>query len=287
MEIIRRPAEMTRWARQQAAAGRRICLVPTMGFFHEGHLRLMDMAGRHGDLVVVSLFVNPTQFGPGEDLDAYPRDVGRDRDLAAGRGVDLLFVPDADAMYPPGFQTRVEVEKISRHLCGRFRPGHFAGVTTVVCKLLNIVRPDAAVFGEKDFQQLAVIRQMVRDLNMDVEILAHPTVREEDGLAMSSRNAYLDARLRPQARCLYQALERVRELVREGELDCVVLRQEVERLVGSYPDAELEYAEFVHRDTLAETTRADRQTVLALAVRLGERVRLIDNGLVAEHPDRT
>ncbi|HFQ89362.1 MAG TPA: pantoate--beta-alanine ligase [Desulfobulbus sp.] len=278
MDILHTPAEMTSWSRDQALAGSRIALVPTMGYFHEGHLRLMRMAARHADRVVVSLFVNPTQFGPGEDLDRYPRDIERDTRLARREGVDLLFVPDAAAMYPDGFQTVVSVDGLSRFLCGASRPGHFAGVTTVVCKLFHIVRPDCAVFGEKDFQQLAVIRRMVADLNMGIEILGHPIVREPDGLAMSSRNTYLDETLRPSALSLYGAIRLARELAASGVVSEPELRRRVREYIESFPETDIDYVAFVNGQSLETADPVDRATVLALAVRVGGRVRLIDNG---------
>ncbi len=278
MDIILDPADMMAWSGARAAAGDRIALVPTMGFFHEGHLRLMRMAARAADRVVVSLFVNPTQFGPGEDLERYPRDIDRDTRLAQGEGVDVLFVPDAAAMYPDGFQTTVSVEGLSRFLCGASRPGHFAGVTTVVCKLFNIVRPHCAVFGEKDFQQLAVIRRMVDDLNMGVEILGHPVVREPDGLAMSSRNTYLDDALRPSALSLHGAIGLARELAAAGVVSEPELRRQVEEYIGSFPETEIDYVAFVNEQSLETADPVDRATILALAVRVGGRVRLIDNG---------
>ncbi|HFQ91130.1 MAG TPA: pantoate--beta-alanine ligase [Desulfobulbus sp.] len=278
MDILHSIADMTAWSRKQAAAGNRIALVPTMGYFHEGHLRLMRMAARHAERVVVSLFVNPTQFGPGEDLDRYPRDIERDTRLAAQEGVDVLFVPDGAAMYPQGFQTVVSVEGISRFLCGASRPGHFAGVATVVCKLFHIVRPDCAVFGEKDFQQLAVIRRMVEDLNMGIEIIGHPTVREADGLAMSSRNTYLDKTLRPAALSLYGAIRLARELVADGLVREPELRRRVREYIESFPGTEIDYVAFVNDQSLETADPVDRATVLALAVRIGGRVRLIDNG---------
>ncbi len=278
MDILHSIADMTAWSRKQAAAGNRIALVPTMGYFHEGHLRLMRLAGRHADRVVVSLFVNPIQFGPGEDLDRYPRDLKRDTELAGREGVDVLFVPDGATMYPDGFQTVVSVDGLSRFLCGASRPGHFSGVTTVVSKLFHIVRPDCAVFGEKDFQQLAVIRRMVTDLNMGIEIIGHPIVREPDGLAMSSRNTYLDESLRPSALSLYGAIRMARELAAGGLVREPELRRRVQGYIASFPETEIDYVAFVNDQTLEPADPVDEATVLALAVRIGGRVRLIDNG---------
>jgi pantoate--beta-alanine ligase len=278
VEIIREPAAMTAWSAGQSAGGHTIGLVPTMGFFHEGHLGLMRTAGRRADRVVVSLFVNPTQFGPNEDLDAYPRDFERDCSLARGVGVDVLFAPQAEAMYPQGSRTTVKVTGLTDHLCGAARPGHFDGVATVVTKLFNIVRPDLAVFGQKDFQQLAVIRRMTTDLNMGVEIIGHPIVREPDGLAMSSRNTYLRDDQRRAALSLSRSLALARELAGRGERETAKLAQAVRGLILDRPGTEIDYVSFVDDRTLQPVDRVDDHTVLALAVKIGGRVRLIDNG---------
>lgn len=280
MKIIRQPAEMTAWAKDQAKAGRSIGLVPTMGFFHEGHLSLMRMAARHADLVVVSLFVNPTQFGLQEDLAAYPRDFERDRKMADQEGVQVLFAPEAEAMYPAGFSTTVTVggKELTSQLCGASRPGHFAGVTTVICKLFQIVRPKLAVFGEKDWQQLAVIRRMTTDLNLGVEIAAHPIVREADGLAMSSRNIYLAPSQRKSALSLFHALALARKMTADGERNAERLTAALRDFIHSFPEATVDYISFVHQDTLQKVADVDEETVLALAVKIGGKVRLIDNG---------
>ncbi len=268
--------------REWAAAGLKVGLVPTMGFFHEGHLALMRRARELCGRVVVSLFVNPIQFGPGEDLASYPRDLDRDRELAAAAGADLLFVPSEEEMYPAGPpSTRVVPGEMASALCGRFRPGHFDGVCTVVAKLFNMVQPDVAVFGRKDFQQLAIIRRMVRDLDFPVEIIAHPTVREPDGLAMSSRNSYLSPDEREQAVCLVEGMRLAKRLYNEGERSCGRLRQEVSSLISGYPLARIEYVELVDSRSLAPVERADDHTLLALAVRVGS-TRLIDNTILAD-----
>ena len=282
MKIIRSVDEMTRWARECRGRKEKLALVPTMGYFHEGHLSLMRLGGERADRLVVSLFVNPTQFGPGEDLDTYPRDFDRDRQLAEGEGVDVLFAPTPEEIYPDGFQTRVAVSGLTDHLCGADRPGHFAGVTTVVCKLFNIVRPHCAVFGEKDFQQLAVIRRMVRDLNMDVEIIGHPIVREADGLAMSSRNAYLAPEDRESALSLSRAIARARQLVAGGLTDAGLLQEEITTFILSHPVTTIDYVTLVDCRTLEPVSRIDDHTLLALAVRIRDRVRLIDNGMLVE-----
>jgi len=281
MNILTSPGAMRAWAREQVVLGNKIALVPTMGFFHEGHLSLMRMAAQHTDVVVVSLFVNPIQFGPNEDLDRYPRNFTKDCELAAGEGVEVLFAPETPDMYSAGFQTTVSVEHLSRSLCGADRPGHFNGVTTVVSKLFNIVQPDFSVFGQKDFQQLAIIRRMVHDLNMGVEILAHPIVREPDGLAMSSRNAYLDAHQRKSALSLSKGIALARSLFTEGERETAVLAEKVKEHILSYSDTAVDYISFVDCNSLEPIERAGKETLLALAVTINGRVRLIDNGLLA------
>ena len=271
---------MSAWAEEQRGRGRTTALVPTMGYFHEGHLSLMRMAAEHADQVIVSLFVNPIQFGPSEDLGSYPRDFVRDSGLAEKEGVAVVFAPEADDMYPDGFQTTVSVENLSIHLCGANRPGHFTGVTTVVAKLFHITRPDFAVFGAKDFQQLAVIRRMVLDLNMNVEVLAHPIVREQDGLAMSSRNTYLDGKQRTSALALSKGVALARSLFKQGERDTGVLRSQVQALIATHPGTGIDYVECVDQHTLIPVGLADNNTRLVLAVTIDNRVRLIDNGLL-------
>ena len=282
MEIIRDPAEMTAWSKKKHVVGDTIGFVPTMGFFHEGHLGLMRLAGQRSDRVVVSLFVNPTQFGPGEDLSSYPRDFERDQELADKVGADVLFVPETEAMYPKGAQTTVSVRGLTEHLCGADRPGHFAGVTTVVSKLFNIVCPDEAVFGQKDFQQLVVIRRMCTDLNFPVHIVAHPIVREDDGLAMSSRNAYLDASMRESALSLSKSITLAQKKVAAGERDVDTLAAAVRMLIDSYSGTTIDYISFFNQSTLEPVSHIDETTVLALAVKIGGKVRLIDNGYLME-----
>ncbi|WPD21459.1 MAG: pantoate--beta-alanine ligase [Candidatus Electrothrix scaldis] len=283
MKIIRTPKEMTAWSKEQAVAGQRIGFVPTMGYFHEGHLSLMRRAGELADLVVVSLFVNPTQFGPKEDLSAYPRDFERDRSLAESVGVDVIFAPEPDDMYPAGYNTTVTVgDDLTSQLCGATRPGHFAGVATIVSKLFNIVRPDLAVFGEKDFQQLAVIRRMSEDLNLGVEIIGHPIIREQDGLAMSSRNSYLQAEEREAALSLSRALAMARQMVAEGQQDAGKLTAALEEFIHSFAGTAVDYISFVNQFTLQPVAEVNKDTVLALAVKINAKVRLIDNGFVLE-----
>jgi len=280
MEIFHTPAEMTAWAKRKGSSGKTIALVPTMGFFHEGHLSLMRLASRLCDLVVVSLFINPSQFGPNEDYEKYPRDFERDCAMTEKEGVSAVFAPESDSMYPSGFQTTVSVERLSTKLCGEHRPGHFQGVATVVCKLFNIVRPDCAVFGEKDFQQLAIIRQMALDLNMNVDIIGHPIVREADGLAMSSRNIYLDEQSRESGLCLSKAIDLSRKNVAAGVLDTKELIKNVRAFIDKHPGTEIDYISFVDNRTLKHVSRVDKDTLLALAVRVNNKVRLIDNGFL-------
>lgn len=275
MKVIRTRSEMRRIVKEAQAAGRTVGLVPTMGFFHEGHLELMRRASEC-DVVVVSLFVNPTQFGEGEDLSDYPRDFERDCEMAENVGVDYIFAPEPEEMYPEGFATGITVEKMSDMMCGAFRPGHFSGVATVVAKLFNIMPADRAYFGRKDAQQLAIIKAMARDLDFDMEIIGVPTVREDDGLAMSSRNTYLDAEEREAATVLHRALESAVAMVENGERDPEVLRSVVSATIESEPLAHLEYVDICDNIYLRPTAELEGEILIALAVRIG-RARLIDN----------
>lgn len=281
MRIIETVVEMQAFSREVRKNGKTIALVPTMGYLHEGHASLMVEGRKRADILVASIFVNPTQFGPSEDFDAYPRDLERDRKVAVAAGVDVIFAPKASDMYPRGFQTFVDVEELTRHLCGASRPGHFRGVTTVVAKLLNIVMPHVALFGKKDFQQLAVIRRMAGDLNMDVEIVGMPIVREADGLAMSSRNAYLGPEERKSALCLSRALATAQALFRDGECRVAPLREKVLRIISEVPGAIIDYADFRDSETLEAIETANGQTLIALAVKIGT-TRLIDNCILGE-----
>jgi len=279
MEIIRHIPEMQKWSEKQRLAGKRVAFVPTMGFLHEGHLSLVREGKQKGDVVVVSIFVNPIQFNQQEDFAKYPRDLEGDQKLLEMLGVDALFYPEASEMYPEGFQTTVTVEKVSEPLCGRFRPGHFRGVATVVTKLFNMVKPHIALFGEKDFQQCVVIKQMVKDLNFDMEIVSLPTVREADGLAMSSRNARLSPEERAQSLCLSRALNEAKAMVQRGERRPAAILQKVQEIITREKSARLEYASLCHPETLEEVTEVSRPTLLALAVWVGK-VRLIDNSIL-------
>jgi pantoate--beta-alanine ligase len=251
-------------------------LVPSMGFLHAGHISLVQRARAECGGVVVSIFVNPTQFGPNEDLAKYPRDLPRDLALLESAGAELVWTPTAESMYPPGFQTWVEVERLTRRLEGEVRPGHFRGVTTIVAKLFNAVRPDKAYFGQKDAQQAAVIRGMVCDLNFPVEIVVCPTVREADGLAMSSRNVYLHAAERKAATVLFRALSSAKAAYDSGEREAERLRQAMRETVQAEPLARLQYVSCADYDTLEELERVTGKSLLSLAVTLGK-TRLIDN----------
>lgn len=272
---------MQQTALSARAAGRRIAFVPTMGFLHEGHLSLLEEGRKRGDLLVLSIFVNPAQFGQGEDFEDYPRDLQRDSELASSVGVDIVFAPLTSDMYPQGYATYVDVEGITETLCGASRPGHFRGVTTVVSKLFNIVQPHVALFGNKDFQQLAVIRRMSLDLNLPVEIVGMPIYRETDGLAMSSRNVYLSPEQRQQALVLSQALSHARQAVANGEQDCAALIAQLHEMIAARPDARVDYIKICHQLSLQEQQRVDADSVLLLAVFVGS-TRLIDNGFLID-----
>jgi pantoate--beta-alanine ligase len=276
MQIIEPISDMSQWSEMQRRQRQRIVLVPTMGFLHEAHLCLVRDAKTRGDRVVVSIFVNPTQFAPGEDFASYPRDFERDRRLLEAEGVDVLFHPSVEQIYPAGAQTFVEVERLSLPLCGSLRPGHFRGVATVVLKLFNIVRPQAAIFGEKDYQQLQVIRRMVRDLALDIEIIGHPIVRESDGLAMSSRNSYLNVEERRAAVCLSRALCKAERLFKRGEKSAAPILRLVTTELQKESLAQVEYVKLCDGETLDDVDEIDGRAVLALAVRIGK-ARLIDN----------
>jgi pantoate--beta-alanine ligase len=259
--------------------GERIAFVPTMGFLHAGHLSLLQEGRRRGDLLVLSIFVNPTQFGAGEDFASYPRDLAADAELARGAGVDVIFAPEAHRMYPAGYATYVDVEGLTETLCGASRPGHFRGVTTVVTKLFNIVAPDVALFGCKDFQQLAVIRCMSADLNLPVEIVGMPIVREPDGLALSSRNVYLSPGQRQQALVLSQGIARARELAGSGVESVGEILAVLRALIEGQTEARIDYLQICHQQTLREQERLDADSVLLMAVFIGK-TRLLDNALL-------
>jgi pantoate--beta-alanine ligase len=282
MRTLSTIAETQAYADGERRAGRRIVFVPTMGALHDGHLSLVRQAKRLGDTVVVSIFVNPMQFNSAADFEKYPRDDARDIALLEHEAVDALFLPTAAEVYPPGHQTRVEVTEITKPLCGAHRPGHFAGVTTVVAKLFLAAKPHVAIFGAKDYQQLQAVRQMVRDLNFDIEIVAGETVREADGLAMSSRNVRLSAVDRERARAVPRGIERLREAALAGESDPRRLVAEFTREVEA-AGGRLEYAELRHPETLEDVSELRDKTLFAVAVWFGD-VRLIDNAIVERGP---
>ena len=277
---IRDLREMQAWSDRARREGKRIVLVPTMGFLHEGHLSLVRQGRTNGDCLVASIFANPAQFAPSEDFESYPRDLERDVRLLKEERVDLLFNPTVEDMYPRGYQTYVDVEQVSQPLCGARRPGHFRGVGTVVLKLFNIVRPHVAMFGLKDYQQVQVIRRMLEDLNLDVEIVACPTVREPDGLAMSSRNRYLEPAEREAALCLQSALGRAEALVRAGETVARRIREAVVEEIARQPLARLEYADLCDPRELHPVAEVKSPTLLALCAWVGK-ARLIDNRILA------
>ncbi len=279
-ELIDTPAAMRDWSERHRLAGRRVGFVPTMGALHEGHLALVDEARRHSDVVVVSVFVNPLQFDVRADFDRYPRPIDDDLRACADAGVDAVYAPTAAAMYPPGFQTHVEPGPLAERLEGEHRPGHFRGVTTVVAKLFAAVRPHVAVFGQKDAQQLAVVRRMALDLDLGIEIVGMPTVREPDGLALSSRNRRLGPEQRAAAVVVSRALRSIEESLRQGTTDATVLVRRATEVIDAEPLARLEHVEIVDPDTFEPVHTVDRPSLALAAVWFGE-VRLIDNLLLS------
>jgi len=278
MKIVTSSTEIQRLAQNYRKRGLSIGLVPTMGWFHDGHLALMQEAAKRTDRVIVSLFVNPIQFGPDEDLDNYPHDLERDRKVAEEAGVDLLYAPEKTDMYPEGFATAVHVDGLTKGLCGGDRPGHFDGVTTVVAKLFNQTLPDIAVFGEKDFQQLAVIRRLALDLDFPIEIVGHPIVREASGLAMSSRNTYLKEDEMEAALSLSKSISSAKTLIaRKQDISIQEIKEHVADVIGMHPESEIDYIEVVDKDTLQPCTTLSGDSQLVLAVKINKRIRLLDN----------
>ncbi len=275
MTVVRTVAELRTAVRAWRRDGDRIGLVPTMGYLHDGHLSLADLIRRHVDRVILTIFVNPTQFGPGEDLDAYPQDEAGDLDKARSRDVDLVFIPNDGEMYPAGAETFVSLDRLPKHLCGLSRPAHFAGVATIVNKLFIVTEPHVAIFGEKDFQQLQVIRRMARDLLMDIKILGAPTVREADGLAMSSRNRYLTPEERAAAPAVYRSLCAARVAVAAGARDASKLLDDIREAIVA-AGGRLDYAAVVDPETLEDLDMIDGAAQVAVAVFFGK-ARLIDN----------
>jgi pantoate--beta-alanine ligase len=280
MDILKTKAQMQAWSAAQKRQGKSISFVPTMGYLHKGHVSLLALGKPLSDELVLSIFVNPTQFGPNEDLDAYPSNIENDLDLARQAGVTAVFLPDKNEMYGPDYQTHVSLDYLPQYLCGRSRPVHFGGVATVVTKLFNIVMPDVAVFGKKDFQQLAIIRQMVADLDFNIQIIGGEIIREEDGLAMSSRNAYLTPEQRKSAVCLFQAIALLKQKITQGVRSVPDLVREAETFILSFDHTRIDYIELCHPRTLEPVETVQTETLVALAVQVGKS-RLIDNGLIA------
>ncbi len=276
MQIITDINEMRHFSRDAKKKGKSIAFVPTMGYLHQGHASLLKKARNIGDVLVMSIFVNPAQFGPNEDYAAYPRDMARDTALAEANKADVVFYPAAQEMYPDGFQTYVDVKDLSRHLCGLSRPGHFRGVATVVVKLFSIVKPDIALFGEKDFQQAVIIKRVAQDLNMDVDIITMPTVREADGIAMSSRNSYLNKEERKAASCLYNAIKKGKDIFDNGVRNTDVILKEAMNIIKNEPLAAIDYIKVCDMNTLEDLDVIQNNALLALAVKIGK-TRLIDN----------
>jgi pantoate--beta-alanine ligase len=281
MKVVSTAVEIQALSLKYRKKGLRVGLVPTMGWFHEGHLALMKEARKRADKVIVSLFVNPMQFGPNEDLDTYPHDLDRDCKLAGAVGVDLLYAPDTKLMYPDGFSTNVHVKGLTSGLCGGDRPGHFDGVTTVVSKLFNQTLPHVAVFGKKDFQQLAVIRQLVRDLDFPIEIIGHPIVREKNGLAMSSRNSYLKADEMDAALSLSKAIVQAKKLARnKQDVSVQEIRDAVADEILKHKECSIDYIEVVDKTSLQSCSVVNAESMLVLAVKINSRIRLLDNSKI-------
>jgi pantoate--beta-alanine ligase len=279
IKLIKETQPMQQEANRLLQAGRIIAFVPTMGYFHEGHLALMREGRKHADALIVSIFVNPTQFAPTEDFQAYPRDLNRDARMAKSVGVDVIFAPEPEVMYDKDHETYVNLDGLPEHLCGPSRPGHFRGVATVVAKLFNIVKPHVALFGEKDYQQLLVIRRLVRDLNFDIRIIGVPIVREADGLAMSSRNSYLSPDERRSALSLHKSIQLVQDRVAQGIGDASQLIAEASGLIRSHPHTRIDYVTLCDPETLENVHAVGRPTLMALAVHVGK-TRLLDNTIL-------
>ncbi|MDI3494491.1 MAG: pantoate--beta-alanine ligase [Pseudothermotoga sp.] len=280
MVVVKNIDEMKKICRELRKE-KTIGFVPTMGYLHEGHLSLVRRSKKENDITVVSIFVNPTQFGPNEDYNSYPRNLNRDASLLEKEDVDYVFVPEIEQMYPKDYSTYINEEKLSRHLCGRSRPGHFRGVCTVVTKLFNIVKPNRAYFGQKDAQQFRVIRRMVRDLNMDVEVIECPIVREPDGLAMSSRNIYLSTEERNQALALNRSLKIAENLYRSGEKNTERMKEKIVQYLSSFDKIKIDYVEIVSEETLEPVEKIEGKVVVAIAAWVGK-ARLIDNTILGE-----
>ncbi|MDO9527553.1 MAG: pantoate--beta-alanine ligase [Syntrophales bacterium] len=284
MKIIESVKKMQEFSESLRRNGKKIAFVPTMGYLHDGHLSLMKEGKKLGDCLVISIYVNPTQFGPGEDLEQYPRDIEKDRRLSRDVGVDVIFYPPDSEMYPEHYQTFVDVEKVTKNLCGLSRPVHFRGVTTVCAKLFNIVKPHVTVFGKKDFQQLVAIKRMVTDLNMDIDVVGMPTIREADGLAMSSRNTYLKEEERESALSLSRSLETAKELYDNGARKAINIISNIKAIIEVHPHTEIDYVKICDTTTMNDVEYLESEAVIALAVRVGV-TRIIDNYVFGEPLD--
>lgn len=279
MKTLKKIEEMKAVIRELKSKGKTIGFVPTMGYLHEGHLSLVRRSIQTTDSTVVSVFVNPAQFGPSEDFKEYPRDIDRDTRILRREGVDYVFFPDQDEMYPPGYKTYVEVHDLQRKLCGRSRPTHFRGVCTVVLKLFNVVSPDVAFFGQKDAQQAFILKKMVKDLNLEVKIEVSPIVRDKDGLALSSRNEYLNSEERKAALVLHKSLQEVKKMIKEGERTSSVIIKKIEEIIGREPLARVDYVEIADSQELNPVEKIEKEALIALAVFVGK-TRLIDNMII-------
>jgi pantoate--beta-alanine ligase len=279
MKIIKKIDEMRREVSGIKSQGMSVGFVPTMGYLHEGHLSLVRESLRKADVTVVSIFVNPAQFGPTEDFKEYPRDLNRDSEVLEREGVDYLFVPEADEIYPQGYKTFVEVHDLQDKLCGRSRPDHFRGVCTVVLKLFNIINPDISFFGQKDYQQAVILKRMVRELSLEVKIEALPIIRETDGLALSSRNKYLTQEERKAALVLSKSLKEAKSMVAKGQRDSAAIIKEMKEMIGREPLVKIDYVEIVDKDNLDSVARIEKEALAAVAVFIGK-VRLIDNTIL-------
>lgn len=281
MKIIKDVSEMQAFSNGERAKGKRIVLVPTMGYLHEGHKTLLNTGRQKGEVLVLSIFVNPAQFGPKEDFKSYPRNLEGDLKAAEDCGVDAVFMPSPEGMYPEGYQTYVNVEDLPEHLCGLSRPGHFRGVATVVLKLFNIVKPHIAVFGKKDFQQLLVLKRMVRDLNLDIEIIGAETVRESDGLAMSSRNSYLSPEERKAAKVIPFSMDEAKRDVSAGGYEASAIIEKVKKTIEKEPLAVIDYIRVCDKESLEDLDKIEDSALLAVAVKIGK-ARLIDNCVLSK-----
>lgn len=281
MEIVNRIQRMKEIIKDIKKENKTIGFVPTMGCLHQGHLSLVREARRMSDYVIVSIFVNPKQFGPNEDYEKYPRDITKDAELLSQENVDYIFYPSVEEMYPENYKTYVIVEDLSDKLCGKTRPGHFRGVTTIVLKLLNIIQPNFAYFGQKDAQQTVIIKRMIKDLNLDTELIILPIVREPDGLAMSSRNLYLNPEERRAATILFKSLQKAKEVIKEGEKKSNKIIEEMKKIITTEPLAKIDYIEIVDLENLSPLKFINKTALIALAVYIGE-TRLIDNIIVRE-----